>query len=48
MTDKPKPPVVPDDVDPVEFLRRALAISPEDAEKVREQAAKDAQGDADD
>lgn len=27
-------------VDPVEFLKRALAISPEDAAKVREEAAK--------
>lgn len=27
-------------IDPVEFLRRALAISPEDAAQVREDAAK--------
>lgn len=32
-------------VDPEEFLRRMLAISPEDAKKAREQAAKDAAGD---
>jgi len=38
------PPDVPDYVDPEEFLRRMLAISPEDAEAAREQAAKDAQG----
>lgn len=42
-----KSPVVPDGVDPEEWLRRALAISPEDAEQVREQAAKDVQGDED-
>lgn len=35
----PVPTAVPDDVDPVEFLRSALAISPEDAAKVREDAA---------
>lgn len=32
--------------DPVEVLRRALAISPEDAAKVREDAAKAAQKDS--
>lgn len=31
---------VPQDVDPIEFLRRALQISPEDAAGVREDAAK--------
>lgn len=31
-------------VDPVEFLRRLLRISREDAEEAREQAAKDAGG----
>jgi hypothetical protein len=28
------------DIDPVDFLRHVLAIKPEDAEKVREDAAK--------
>lgn len=44
MIDKPIP-KVDEDVDPTEFLRRLLEISPKDAEEAREQAAKDAQGD---
>lgn len=46
MSDQEKvAPEVPPDVDPVEFLRRMLAISPEDAKEAREQAARDAEGD---
>jgi hypothetical protein len=43
-TDEPVTPAPETDgVDPIEFLRRALAISPEDAAEVRRLAAEDAQ-----